>query len=77
MLCSSLSLTVSFLHLKNLEELCKLRLWCEIWGVVERRVLEGVGVVDLGSVSRLASTSLVLLCFVEELGRQHEFDKCS
>ena len=45
--------------------------------MVERRVLEGVGAVDLGSVSRLASTSLVLLRFVEELGRQHEFDKCS
>ena len=68
---------MSFLRLKNLGELCKLHLWCEIWGVVERRVLEGVGAVDLGSASRLASTSLVLLCFVEELGRQHEFDKCS
>ena len=77
MLCLSLSLTVSFLRLKNLGELCKLRLWCEIWGVVERQVLEGVGAVDLGSVSRLASTSLVLLCFVEELGRQYKFDKCS
>ena len=75
-LCLSLNLTLSFLHLKILGGLCRFRWYCEIWGVVGEQVL-GTEVVDLGSVDRLVSTNLVLLCFVWELDRRCESGKCS
>ena len=75
-LCLSLNLTLSFLHLKILGGLCRFCWYCEIWGVVGERVL-GTEVVDLGSVYRPVSTNLVLLCFVWELDRRCESGKCS